>query len=730
MIKARDPRGGTRQYTYDAEGRLLRVDASVGASVEARYDAEGYAIEHLEDGRRVQLERGCFHRITARTASGVTTRYAYDTEARLVGIVNENGDRYSYVHDPAGHLAEESSFEGRTTRYVRDKLGRTIEATAATGAISTFEYDVLGRLTMTKNADGTFREFGYRIDGAMTSAKSEGGEIRIERDAIGRVVRETQGGIEMRSRYGGDGQRDLFETSAGARLAAVRNSLGEIASLSFGPESIHTDARTIAWQRDAGGIEMARHLPGGVHVAWERDSAGRPSARRTSSTRGEIDAQTYQWKQPGELGAVLDPVSGPRFFDHDDRGRVVRERRAGKVIERAMDTVGNVYRRSDRADRAYSKDGRILSDTGVRYTYDDAGRRVSRTSRDGAETRYVWNGHGLLSEIQLPDGKRVRFEYDAFARRTRKLTVRVENERETIENEVRYAWDRNVVVHELSSEQGMTTWYWEPDSFTPVARSKQDRYWTFASDHLGTPTELYDEVGKLAWKMQLDVFGVATIDEGDRSDVPWRWPGQYEDEESGLYYNRFRFYDPEAGGYLSPDPLGLEGGMQPYGYVLDPLIHVDPFGLETCAHRGTGDTRVDRLVDELESAVNHATRMVDNGFHGGTVWGRLYQYVFRGTPLEAMARGNAIQQIAEGIVRRGSTVRELEAAGFQVLFNRGSVTGTRGASGRLLRPDVQVVTPNGAVHIMDITTPLQSAGGKIWKYAGGPVRGLVDIITP
>jgi RHS repeat-associated protein len=223
---------------------------------------------------------------------------------------------------------------------------------------------------------------------------------------------------------------------------------------------------------------------------------------------------------------------------------------------------------------------------------------------------------------------------------------------------------------------------------------------------------------------------VATIDEGDRSDVPWRWPGQYEDEESGLYYNRFRFYDPEAGGYLSPDPLGLEGGMQPYGYVLDPLIHVDPFGLETCAHRGTGDTRVDRLVDELESAVNHATRMVDNGFHGGTVWGRLYQYVFRGTPLEAMARGNAIQQIAEGIVRRGSTVRELEAAGFQVLFNRGSVTGTRGASGRLLRPDVQVVTPNGAVHIMDITTPLQSAGGKIWKYAGGPVRGLVDIITP
>ncbi|CDH26998.1 hypothetical protein XBJ2_110001 [Xenorhabdus bovienii str. Jollieti] len=58
-----------------------------------------------------------------------------------------------------------------------------------------------------------------------------------------------------------------------------------------------------------------------------------------------------------------------------------------------------------------------------------------------------------------------------------------------------------------------------------------------------------------------------------------RFVGQYEDEESGLYYNRFRYYDRETGQYLTPDPIGLAGGVNPYGYVHNPTGWVDPFGL-------------------------------------------------------------------------------------------------------------------------------------------------------
>jgi RHS repeat-associated protein len=101
------------------------------------------------------------------------------------------------------------------------------------------------------------------------------------------------------------------------------------------------------------------------------------------------------------------------------------------------------------------------------------------------------------------------------------------------------------------------------------------------TDHLGTPRLLVDEAGDVAWKAQLDIYGVARQDVM-RTGCPWRWPGQYEDEETGLYYNRFRYYDPEAGRYVSPDPIGLAGGLALYGYVEDPLDRMDPFGLAEC----------------------------------------------------------------------------------------------------------------------------------------------------
>ncbi|WP_411704767.1 RHS repeat-associated core domain-containing protein, partial [Edaphovirga cremea] len=58
-----------------------------------------------------------------------------------------------------------------------------------------------------------------------------------------------------------------------------------------------------------------------------------------------------------------------------------------------------------------------------------------------------------------------------------------------------------------------------------------------------------------------------------------RFAGQYADDESGLHYNRFRYYDNETGQYLTPDPIGLAGGVNPYGYVHNPVGYIDPLGL-------------------------------------------------------------------------------------------------------------------------------------------------------
>jgi RHS repeat-associated protein len=73
--------------------------------------------------------------------------------------------------------------------------------------------------------------------------------------------------------------------------------------------------------------------------------------------------------------------------------------------------------------------------------------------------------------------------------------------------------------------------------------------------------------------------GAKLEESGDATLCPFRFPGQYEDAETGLYYNWWRYYDPQTRRYISPDPLGHRGGLDLYDYVLDPTTWIDPSGL-------------------------------------------------------------------------------------------------------------------------------------------------------
>jgi RHS repeat-associated protein len=340
----------------------------------------------------------------------------------------------------------------------------------------------------------------------------------------------------------------------------------------------------------------------GIEVEGSRDVAGRPTARRTfkkslaaaamgfavgmlatpsfaQPQREEVDARVYQWRGEDQIAGIVDAASGPKFYDHDARGRLVRERRPDVVVERAMGAVGNVYRSRTGTDRRYGPGGRLEMADGIRYEHDEDGNQTLKSGPDG-DWHYRWNGHGMVREVERPDGVRVAFDYDPFARRTAKRTLSAAG---TVDQEVQFVWDGHNVIHELDSDRGLISWQWEPESFTPIAKEHAGRRWTIASDHLGTPTEMYDDVGQLAWKMQLDVFGVPRLDAGTAEDCPWRWPGRYEDSGIGLFYNRWRYFESARGSYASQDPLGLLGGPEWFCYVADPLSSDDPLGL---ARRG------------------------------------------------------------------------------------------------------------------------------------------------
>jgi RHS repeat-associated protein len=580
------------------------------------YDPEGNLLEARDPNRHVKLGYEHFHRVAWREEDGTRLRFEYDTEDRVVALINEAGERYEIEHDPLGRRTREHGFDGATWECVRDRSGLPVRVVTPRGTSTVNQYDLLGRLVGQIHSDGTFVRFEYGPDDQVERATNELTEVLLERDVLGRVVRERVGDVEITSHYDLNGERIELRSSIGARESISRDSLGLPRAIHYGsPNGFHE--ADVVFERDARGLEIRRRFPA-VEIAWGRDGLGRPTSRhvRTGSTsvRGAKDllASTYQWRGDDQLTAILDATRGPRTFDHDRRGRVVRESTPTSTTHRFVDPVGNIYSSRGGSDRQYGPGGRLTSAGNVRFDYDQEGRRRSASSQQGLG-QYIWNEHGQLTRVVLPDGGTVTYEYDAFSRRTVRRRERAGGTTE----ETRFVWDGHTVVHELSSETGLTTWHWSPETFTPLAKERQGRLHSIGTDQNGTPCEIFDETGMIVWKATVDIGGTWTFDIGDPDDCPWRWPGQHADTTTGLAYNRFRWFDASTSTYLTPDPIRLEGGPSLYGYVNDPNWHADPFGLDT--HIGDAGERAatrwleagnNRVLGGIQNSSGHGIDLV------------------------------------------------------------------------------------------------------------------------
>jgi RHS repeat-associated protein len=343
-------------------------------------------------------------------------------------------------------------------------------------------------------------------------------------------------------------------------------------------------------------------MPGRVVSRWERGINGRPRVHRILHAGLQVSAVGYRWRSAEQLAGLIDTQAGATWFDHDARGYLVAATRPdGSTEVRAPDAVGNLYRTLARTDRVYLSGGRLEQADGTHYVHDEDGRLVEKLTADGKRWAYAWDFAGQLVEVTRPDGQEVSFAYDALGRRVRKTFAG---------KTTRFVWDGHHVVHELTGEGGRVTWVFEPGTFAPLAKAEGDERYGVVTDHLGTPKMMADEAGALAWKGQLDVYGVARNDVA-RTACPWRWPGQYEDPETGLYYNRFRYYDPETGRYISQDPIRLRGGLNLFAYTTDPLTWLDPFGLaEGCTEifRGSSNGEESRIFNETGYIMSEAAK--------------------------------------------------------------------------------------------------------------------------
>jgi len=132
---------------------------------------------------------------------------------------------------------------------------------------------------------------------------------------------------------------------------------------------------------------------------------------------------------------------------------------------------------------------------------------------------------------------------------------------------VDFVWDGDVLASDFDSRQGARCFVHAPGSFVPLLQSERGRVFSYVVDQVGVPKELIDEDGRVVWSAAHSAWGkitdeyvLARQDGGRKVESPFRLLGQYADEETGLCYTRFRYFDAEVGRWCSADVLGIVGG--------------------------------------------------------------------------------------------------------------------------------------------------------------------------
>ncbi|MCE9992692.1 hypothetical protein LZ633_11895, partial [Enterobacter asburiae] len=228
---------------------------------------------------------------------------------------------------------------------------------------------------------------------------------------------------------------------------------------------------------------------------------------------------------------------------------------------------------------------RVIRDERNTWKYDVNGRLVEKQVDKGGYRpllwRYRWDAKSQLTGLETPEGERWAYRYDPFGWRISKRCIN--RDRPGTD----FHWNGDQLCEEIPVGTDGTPlyenairWIYEPGSFTPLARHENGELHYAVTDTVGRIQELLREDGTLAWRGEQQLWGRETGHQ--KADAPacrLRFPGQYEDAESGLYYNRFRYYDADSGQYLCADPVGLAGGIDFYQYAPNTLKYIDPLGL-------------------------------------------------------------------------------------------------------------------------------------------------------
>jgi RHS repeat-associated protein len=604
---------------YDAADRLSSSVDAIGNEARYQYDLSGRIIRQVVTEVNAPDVRR--QTVTAWTYAGTqlvkvdhpdqASTYRYDNMGRLIvkSVILKRPDGTpissitSYRYDASGHLSEVSLPDGSVVEYQRNgqdqivALRRRLIQTPwlrwllpAQTIVSDIERDLIGLRGMT---------YGNGIQASYQRSKE---------------------GILARIVY----RHPLTQSKDGAHRMALADVLG-VAS-----------AQAAESQAPAPATASSSKL-------------SQPGALGLAEESAALFDQRFLWDVHGNL-LYLKGKDQNRNFAYDRRERLLAagmvDRKSGTAnfARYAYDDAGNrVLAQEDVTDQSDFTIHTVRSKYAAGSSRWTGGGEAATTFYDGngqptriGQREYAWDAYGKLVDVRQDGQSLASYRYNHKGERIAQVTRK---------SRVYYLYENRKLTAELNSDGHITRQYIyladQPialvdchGSATPLGTEPSQleqlvtdigtalRAWIFGAEavaylhnnHLGATELLTDPAGRVVWQAAYSPYGkimsagagsgINDLSKKSSFQFNLRLPGQYEDEATGLYYNDHRYYDPQRGQYLTPDPLGLHGGMNSFGYAgANPLKNVDPSGLVLFAFDGTSNSENPPATDSISNVL-------------------------------------------------------------------------------------------------------------------------------
>lgn len=595
-------------YSYDKVGQMIRADYHDKSFETFTYNKNGVLIGAENPYTKIRLERDKSGRIIKEWQDEHWIAHNYDDLGNCIQKTSSFGANILTKRNMMGQATHMLAYLDKerilAAKMEYNALGQETKRLFSNGISSNIAYDTVGR--------PIFQEVSRSsIDG---SGNMGGIDNISELSGINRVNQQEMGYFEsLRKRsYEWDISYRLKKVTNELTKGVIQYSYDEFSSLASAKESRFA---TIFRTNDSvGNLYETQDVSDRIYGAGSRlEKSGIDLKEKRNVYQGGFGKLTtkgieYVYDVEGNLAKKIVPNGDTWEYCYYGNGmlkKIIRPDRSG--VNFKYDPFGRRIEKSITSAGSEVTDIETLCIEESKPCVGEArwetigGVRIRRPKTESVKSHIARNSSNLVSAKEQPKKteKVFRFLWDGntlFHEWEEDKEVQVKRKIDYQADYLRKMEEKESDKIKRTAEQGeeapdsLVTWIFE-DDFIPRGKITKAGTYSIISDYLGTPVEAYDDAGNKVWERELDIFGrvkPAGKDSfgrsepviGDRDFIPFRFQGQYEDEETGLYYNRFRYYDPEQGQYTQQDPIGLAGGNPTlYGYVGNPLCELDVFGL-------------------------------------------------------------------------------------------------------------------------------------------------------